>query len=243
MCRVNPAHVCACDSGKCQKRATVHMPKEPLWRNDVEWRVSPEGQEYQQNIGPYGILVREAKCVPQETECVPLDCAPDRSERRSRDNLRPVIWRCSTCGIDCCRVCALIGHEGHTVTSEVPGTGGLACHCGQTGPQCKAREPPPMPARPPTVALPPPPAGIILPELCTYLTTGANYARQHFWQCRTCGLVDGPSRQGYSLGCCEVCMRNCHRGHDLNYMGCQPSFCDCGPGCGRTPCRCIPYQP
>ena len=65
---------------------------------------------------------------------------------------------------------------------------------------------------------------------CTYANTGRTYIRQKWYHCRTCGLVG-------NLGCCEACVRSCHRGHDVSFDGIDNCFCDCGAGEGR--CRCI----
>jgi hypothetical protein len=50
----------------------------------------------------------------------------------------------------------------------------------------------------------------------------------------TCGLSD-------SRGCCSLCARVCHAGHDVVYSGRSRFFCDCGAGGpGQAPCRCLP---
>jgi E3 ubiquitin-protein ligase UBR4 len=56
---------------------------------------------------------------------------------------------------------------------------------------------------------------------CTYTQTGNNYTEQHWYFCYTCRLVG-------SEGCCSVCARVCHRGHDVGYSRYSRFFCDCG---------------
>ena len=60
---------------------------------------------------------------------------------------------------------------------------------------------------------------------------------QPFYNCITCGLVDG-------LGCCEACARICHAGHQLVSLGVRECYCDCGEGkvhsCVHCKCRKVP---
>lgn len=59
-------------------------------------------------------------------------------------------------------------------------------------------------------------------NICTYSVTGDDYAVQNWYNCYTCGLVDGE-------GCCEVCVNTCHRGHKVSEVQRSSSFfCDCG---------------
>eukprot|EP01135_Chromosphaera_perkinsii_P006329 Nk52_evm58s485 gene=Nk52_evmTU58s485 len=68
--------------------------------------------------------------------------------------------------------------------------------------------------------------------LCTYTYTGKNFKDQHWYFCYTCGLTN-------SEGCCSVCARLCHAGHDIAYARYSRFFCDCG-GNARTPaCRAL----
>lgn len=46
-------------------------------------------------------------------------------------------------------------------------------------------------------------------------------------------------------GCCSLCARVCHKGHDVGYSRKSSFFCDCGAEVataiaeGRTPCKCL----
>jgi len=67
-------------------------------------------------------------------------------------------------------------------------------------------------------------------EKCTYVKTKRDYVDQHWFHCRTCGLIG-------SNGCCHVCAKNCHSGHDVYYdRFCRGCFCDCAES-GK--CRCL----
>ena len=68
---------------------------------------------------------------------------------------------------------------------------------------------------------------------CTYAIHGTNYISQKWFYCRTCGLYS-------SSGCCEACSIICHHGHDVEYHGIEAkSYCDCGAGDGKFPCKCL----
>lgn len=56
---------------------------------------------------------------------------------------------------------------------------------------------------------------------------------QSFYNCITCGLVDG-------LSCCEACAKICHYGHQLVPRGVTECYCDCGAGKTETcvSCKC-----
>ena len=78
-------------------------------------------------------------------------------------------------------------------------------------------------------------------KCCTYAQTGNNYTEQHWYFCYTCKL------QG-SNGCCTVCARICHRGHDVGYSRFSRFFCDCGAATTSTckalkPVKYKPSQP
>jgi hypothetical protein len=45
---------------------------------------------------------------------------------------------------------------------------------------------------------------------CTFMSTGSEFESQHWYHCRTCGLVE-------DKGCCVICVRTCHVGHDVQY--------------------------
>lgn len=71
---------------------------------------------------------------------------------------------------------------------------------------------------------------------CTFSIHGRNRITQNWYNCITCGLVG-------RLGCCEVCAKRCHKGHDISFCGAVPgSYCDCGAGAGRQPCQCCPRR-
>jgi len=58
---------------------------------------------------------------------------------------------------------------------------------------------------------------------CTFSLTGEKYEDQHWYHCITCNLLD-------EKGCCVVCARICHDGHELTYARRSRFFCDCGAG-------------
>uniref|UniRef100_A0A1I7VYD8 Zinc finger in N-recognin family protein n=1 Tax=Loa loa TaxID=7209 RepID=A0A1I7VYD8_LOALO len=61
--------------------------------------------------------------------------------------------------------------------------------------------------------------------LCTFASTAKEFVQQHWYNCYTCGMVEGE-------GVCSVCAVNCHRNHDLSYSKFGSFFCDCGAkGC------------
>lgn len=69
-------------------------------------------------------------------------------------------------------------------------------------------------------------------DVCSFALYGKKYIRQPFYNCLTCGLVDG-------YGCCKVCAQKCHEGHSLVLKGQRvSSYCDCGGGHLSTPCKC-----
>lgn len=67
---------------------------------------------------------------------------------------------------------------------------------------------------------------------CTFVSTGQNCQAQHYWQCKTCGLVNGK-------GVCDSCAIACHTGHELIDAGTALFYCDCGSGEGPHVCKCI----
>ena len=69
-------------------------------------------------------------------------------------------------------------------------------------------------------------------EYCSFATTGAEHKTQHFYHCYTCNFVG-------SKGCCTVCARKCHQGHDVIYARSTRCYCDCGDGTGPSPCKCL----
>lgn len=70
-------------------------------------------------------------------------------------------------------------------------------------------------------------------EVCTFTQTGdSNYADQPWYHCYTCGLVDHE-------GCCAVCARVCHAGHDVVFSRKSRFFCDCGAGAAKGRGKCV----
>ncbi|XP_043220427.1 E3 ubiquitin-protein ligase UBR4-like isoform X2 [Amphibalanus amphitrite] len=58
-------------------------------------------------------------------------------------------------------------------------------------------------------------------KLCTFTVTQKEYVPQHWYHCHTCSMLD-------SVGVCSVCVRVCHKGHDVTYAKNGSFFCDCG---------------
>lgn len=67
-------------------------------------------------------------------------------------------------------------------------------------------------------------------EACTYRQTGREYQLQHWYYCYTCDLTG-------SRGCCSICVRRCHSGHQVVYSRKANFFCDCGHS---NSCRSMP---
>ena len=73
---------------------------------------------------------------------------------------------------------------------------------------------------------------------CSFVETGEGFTEQHWYNCYTCGLL-------WDKGCCSLCARVCHQGHDVGYSRKSSFFCDCGAEVAtaveenRTPCKCI----
>lgn len=59
------------------------------------------------------------------------------------------------------------------------------------------------------------------PLVCTFVSSHKEFVNQHWYHCYTCGLVN-------DKGCCRLCVRLCHRGHDVSYARLSCFFCDCG---------------
>ena len=65
--------------------------------------------------------------------------------------------------------------------------------------------------------------------LCTYKETEEQMIKQRLYRCDTCHMT-GKLSTGDKYCICEICINNCHAGHDttfidqLNFHG----FCDCG---------------
>ena len=60
-------------------------------------------------------------------------------------------------------------------------------------------------------------------KLCTFTETKENYELQHWYNCYTCGMT-------FSEGICSVCVKVCHKDHDVSYACKSNFFCDCGAG-------------
>ena len=73
---------------------------------------------------------------------------------------------------------------------------------------------------------------------CSFVETGEGFVEQHWYNCYTCGLL-------WDKGCCSLCARVCHQGHDIGYSRKSSFFCDCGAEVAtaveenRTPCKCL----
>ncbi|KAK8897401.1 hypothetical protein M9Y10_015347 [Tritrichomonas musculus] len=68
---------------------------------------------------------------------------------------------------------------------------------------------------------------------CTFSATGEKYIKQKLFSCLTCNITFDNG-----MGICEVCARNCHKGHDIRFDSVQPEFyCDCPAKCQ---CHCMP---
>ncbi|KAL9190922.1 hypothetical protein ACHAXT_000628 [Thalassiosira profunda] len=73
---------------------------------------------------------------------------------------------------------------------------------------------------------------------CSFVETGEGFTEQHWYNCYTCGLL-------WDKGCCSLCARVCHKGHDIGYSRKSSFFCDCGAEVAtaieqnRTVCKCL----
>jgi hypothetical protein len=68
--------------------------------------------------------------------------------------------------------------------------------------------------------------------LCTWLITGNDFATQASYCCYTCQLTG-------NKGCCTACIRLCHAGHDIAYVGRNSMYCDCGSAQPSTTCQAL----
>lgn len=89
--------------------------------------------------------------------------------------------------------------------------------------QSSARDAPLVPAIPPTATTGGPGASDEPPLVCTFVSNQKQFVNQHWYHCYTCNLV-------HDKGCCRLCVRLCHRGHDVSYARLSCFFCDCGSG-------------
>ena len=123
-------------------------------------------------------------------------------------------YQCKTCKLigklGCCEACARRCHQGHDCV-YVGVVEKAYCDCG-TG-----RAPKPCSCL----------GNAATCNTCTYFYLGRQFIGQRFYQCLTCRLPD-------PMGCCEVCARVCHAGHNIKLLdrsipiGDCDSFCDCG---------------
>lgn len=80
--------------------------------------------------------------------------------------------------------------------------------------------------------------GKVISKICSFIETGEGFTEQHWYNCYTCGLL-------WDKGCCALCARVCHKGHDVGYSRKSSFFCDCGAEVAtaieqnRTPCKCL----
>lgn len=151
-------------------------------------------------------------------------------------------FRCRTCKINgvfaVCRACLETCHKGHEI--EHAGFGYGECDCKQFV-RCasfpKNEEVLPDEDVEPLPVLENDLNNLSLTEKeqCSFVETGKTYKQQQFYNCYTCGLT------GY-YGCCEVCVKNCHKGHLVSAGINLLSFCDCGIE-GHSHCQSKPTRP
>lgn len=79
-----------------------------------------------------------------------------------------------------------------------------------------------------------------LQNQCSFVSTHGEFTEQHWYNCYTCGLT-------WDKGCCSLCARVCHKGHDVGYSRKSSFFCDCGAEVktetGRISCKCLSPLP
>ncbi|CDW77116.1 e3 ubiquitin-protein ligase ubr4 [Stylonychia lemnae] len=68
-------------------------------------------------------------------------------------------------------------------------------------------------------------------DICTYTQTKKDFKNQHWYFCYTCDLTE-------SNGICAVCVRKCHKGHQVTYSRKSNFFCDCAESG-----KCISLKP
>ena len=64
-------------------------------------------------------------------------------------------------------------------------------------------------------------------QLCTY-QKGNIFSKQHWYHCNTCEMED----EGY----CSVCIKICHRNHDVVYANYSSFSCHCGVSSHQVSC-------
>ena len=114
-------------------------------------------------------------------------------------------------GFGCCVVCAEKCHSGHNLVSHE--SGDFFCDCGANNHEVTPK--------------------YSVSVVCTYTTTKKEYVDQWFYRCHTCFTES-------TKGCCSACVKNCHRGHDVENSGIRNTFCDCGLECCAITCKIGP---
>lgn len=151
------------------------------------------------------------KCMPSKTDG--LRCS---FETTYGCPIEQPMYQCSDCHITgdyyICQNCAIKCHHGHKL-SYFPKVKDKVCHClDQSYCKIASRNP-----------------------ICTILLTGKKFAKQPWFRCKTCNLVDG-------YGCCAACAHHCHKGHMIVYEGNNDEcFCDCGDGYKGNKCHLLEF--
>ena len=238
-----------------------------LWSSRNRFQQNPQlNVPYQQHYNyNYQSPPRPNTGIYPPSQNEPLVDGPCTYNRTHNHYVRQPFYDCVTCGLvnglGCCEACAKICHRGHQLVYR--GVLESFCDCGEgkthSCVHCKCLKVPAnqapyvnqqhhnynyqSPPRPTTSIYPPSQNEPLVDGPCTYNRTHNHYVRQPFYDCVTCGLVNG-------LGCCEACAKICHRGHQLVYRGVLESFCDCGEGkthscvhckCLKVPANQAPY--
>lgn len=71
-------------------------------------------------------------------------------------------------------------------------------------------------------------------QLCSFVVK-EGFQEQHWYNCRTCELTG-------EKGCCSICARVCHDGHDVVYARFSSFFCDCGAESAKSKEESMPYN-
>jgi hypothetical protein len=129
-------------------------------------------------------------------------------------------YHCKTCNLindlGFCEACARCCHRGHDIFPHRKAHRAI-CDCGDG--KCA-----------PCLCLKPPPP---VSATCTRARTGKCNCLQQSFECDTCHIDQGRS-------VCEVCIRTCHRGHDVRPLpGLVRSFCACPE---NAQCQCCPPE-
>ena len=141
--------------------------------------------------------------------------------KHGRSYITQRLYQCATCNLMgdlcCCEACAKTCHKGHDCTFMAECSGYCDCGAGDSLRPCCCL------------------GKAATRERCTFSYLREEYIGQRFYNCLTCGLTDG-------MGCCEICARVCHVGHDIRLVPRSnppsrqhSSFCDCG---ASGACQC-----